>query len=273
MEPSFVSWIRARAPATGDDCAVLPCAPWGDLLVTVDSVLDGVHLDAARHGLDVFGYKAVARGLSDIAAMGGEPLWVVLAATLTSEHTIADAQQVFLGAERAGCSIVGGDTAVGPALGVTATVIGRADAGTAWRRSGARVGDSIVATGSFGRSLPTDHHATFIARNDAAKALREQADVGAAIDVSDGLSTDLLHILTASGVGCELHADAIPRRDEATLEEALGDGEDYELLATIRPGPIPAGFTRLGEITSGDPVLVCDDARSRLRAKGWEHGA
>ena len=119
-ERDLVEWIRARAPATGDDCAVLACEPWGVLLVTVDAVIDGVHAHWAEHGPAAFGYKAVARGLSDIAAMGGEPLWAVIAATLPPGTDAAQAKELFLGAERAGCELVGGDTAVGPTATVTA---------------------------------------------------------------------------------------------------------------------------------------------------------
>ncbi|MDH3592678.1 MAG: thiamine-phosphate kinase [Planctomycetota bacterium] len=272
MEREFVRWIAERADAVGDDCAVLDCEPWGALLVTVDGVIDGIHLRREQHGLQAFGYKAVARGLSDIAAMGGEPLWAVLAATLPRGAPVDDAKAVFLGAEDAGCRIVGGDTATGPVLSVTATVLGKAPARGAVLRSGARVGDWIVATGSFGRSLATGHHATFQPRVAEARALLERCDVGAMIDVSDGLSTDLLHIVEASGVGCRLDGRAVPRRDRASLQEALDDGEDYELLATVRPGTLPDGFRRIGEITESDAVLVADGEHA-LVAGGWEHGA
>ena len=111
-ERELIEWIQNRAPATGDDCAVLPCEPWGELLVTVDAVIDGVHARWSEDGPRAFGYKAVARGLSDIAAMGGTPLWVVLAATLPPGTSNEDARAVVLGAEDAGCPLVGGDTVI-----------------------------------------------------------------------------------------------------------------------------------------------------------------
>ncbi|MHC4959042.1 MAG: thiamine-phosphate kinase, partial [Planctomycetota bacterium] len=130
-------------------------------------------------------------------------------------------------------------------------------------RSGARVGDVVVVSGTLG----TGRHLDFTPRVAEARALVEQCDVGAMIDISDGLSTDMHHILDASGVGCRLDPDAIPRA--GTLEQALDGGEDYELLATVRPGALPDGFTVIGEVIAegawiGDEPLV---------ARGWEHGA
>ncbi len=282
-ELDLVRWIATRAPEVGDDCAVLACEPWGDLLVTTDSVIDGVHLHWSEHGPDAFGYKAVARNLSDIAAMGGEPLWAVIAAVLPRGATRAEAEALYKGAERAGCRLVGGDTSFGPTAMVNATVLGRAPERGTVLRSGARPGDAILVTGSFGRSLPTGHHATFTPRLTEAAALLATGGLGAMIDVSDGLSTDLWHILEASGHGARLEAAAIPRRDNATLEEALNDGEDYELLATVlsptgrTDGDVswPAGFTRIGTITDGPGAVVVDghgNERALVRG-GFEHRA
>ena len=273
-ERDLVEWIRARAPATGDDCAVLACEPWGVLLVTVDAVIDGVHAHWAEHGPAAFGYKAVARGLSDIAAMGGEPLWAVIAATLPPGTDAAQAKELFLGAERAGCELVGGDTAVGPTATVTATVMGRAREGGPILRSGARVGDRIVVSGPLGGSYASGHHLEFTPRIEEARQLTEACDVGAMIDISDGLAVDLGHLLAASGVGARLEADAIPLRD-VPLADALTDGEDYELLATIAPGvEPPAPFVVIGTITAADAVLVHPDGTTEaLTGGGYEHRA
>jgi thiamine-monophosphate kinase len=271
-ERRIVEWIAGQAPAVGDDCAVLPCAPWGTLLVTVDSVIDGVHLHWDEHGPGAFGYKAVARGLSDVAAMGGEPLWAVVAACFPRGATLEDAQALHAGAARAGCELVGGDTAFGPTAYVAATVLGRAhpERGPVLR-SGARVGDWIVVTGPLGGSLASGRHFRFTPRVAEARALVETCDVGAMIDVSDGLSTDLLHILDASNVGCRLEAARVPCDD---FEAALNDGEDHELLATVKPGDLPPGVVRIGEIVPGDARIVHADGREEpLVAGGYEHGA
>jgi len=273
-ERDLIAWIRARAPATGDDCAVLPCEPWGDLLVTVDSVIDGVHAHWTEHGPAAFGYKAIARGLSDIAAMGGEPLWAVLAATLPAGTPARDAKALFEGAERAGCSLVGGDTAIGSVPAVTATVLGRVEHGRAILRSGARIDDRIVVSGPLGGSYESGHHLRFVARVAEARALTGQCEVGAMIDISDGLAVDLHHLLEASGVGARLDADRIPLRT-GSLREALSDGEDYELLACVRPGAaIPAPFVEIGRVIERGAILVHGDGREEaLGARGFEHRA
>ena len=247
QELELIDWIKQRAPEVGDDCAVLPCAPWGQLLVTVDAVIDGVHAHWNEHGPRAFGYKAVARGLSDIAAMGGTPLWVVLAATLPPDTSDEQAKEVVRGAEEAGCPLVGGDTARGPFASVTATVLGRTD--EAILRSGARVGDRIVVSGPLGNSYASDWHLRFTPRVAEAAALRDACDVGAMIDLSDGIAADLFHLLDASKVGARIDSNTLPLREGASLEQAYHDGEDYELLATIAPGQTPPPpFTVIGEI-------------------------
>jgi len=273
-ELELIRWLAARVPEAGDDCAVLDCAPWGTLLLTTDSVIDGVHLRWDEHGPAAFGYKAVARGLSDVAAMGGEPLWAVVAACLPRGVSDADAHAVLEGAQEAGCRLVGGDTAFGPTAYVVGTVLGRAHPRRGpVLRSGARVGDWIVVSGALGGSLASGRHARFVPRVAEARALVERCDVGAMIDLSDGLSTDLHHVLAASGVGCRIEAAAVPRND-VPLANALNDGEDYELLATVRPGPLPAPFVRIGVVTASGAVVVDDDGREApLRAGGYEHGA
>jgi len=141
-------------------------------------------------------------------------------------------------------------------------------------RSGARPGDWIVVSAPLGGSLESGRHYTFTPRVAEAKALVETCDVGALIDLSDGLSTDLHHVLAASGVGCRLEAGRIPRND-VPLANALNDGEDYELLATVRPGDLPPGFVLIGAITEETAaLLVHEDGREEpLLARGYEHGA
>ena len=267
-ERELIEWIGKRAPHVGDDCAVLPCPPWGNLLVTIDPVVDGVHANWREHGPRAFGYKAVARGLSDIAAMGGEPLWVVLAATLPPGTTMSEAKEVVLGAEETGCELVGGDVAAGATASVTATVLGQAREPI--RRSGARVGDRLVVSGPLGNSLGSGWHLRFQPRVKEAQALRRACRVTAMIDLSDGLSTDLYSLLEASGVGADLRSARVPLREGANFAAALADGEDYELLATIAPGcEPPAPFIEIGTITESG---VRADGRPLPRT-GYEHRA
>ncbi|MHC4550368.1 MAG: thiamine-phosphate kinase [Planctomycetota bacterium] len=272
-ELDLVRWVVERAEDAGDDCAVLECPGWGTLLATTDAVIDGVHLHWDIEGPEAFGYKAVARNLSDIAAMAGEPLWALIAACLPHGVELERAQALFRGAERAGCKVVGGDTAFGPTPSVTATVLGKAHPRGPVLRSGARPGDWIVVTGPLGGSLASGRHYRFRPRIQEARALVELCDVGAMIDISDGLSTDLHHVLAASKVGCLLEAERIPTND-VPLENALHDGEDYELLATVRPGDLPPGVVRIGTVTEAGARLLLGDGREvPLVAAGYEHGA
>lgn len=272
-EREILDWVVRRVPEAGDDCAVLDCKPWGQLLVTTDAVIDGVHARWDVAGPAAFGYKAVARNLSDIAAMAGEPLWALLAVSLPRETPEEQARAILEGAESAGCRIVGGDTTCGPVASVVATVLGRAHPKGPVLRSGARVGDWIVVSGPLGGSLASGKHCRFVPRLAEARLLVESCDLGAMIDISDGLSSDLGHVLRASGVGARVEAAAVPCAG-VPLENALHDGEDYELLATIRPGELPGGFVRIGTITERGAVLVHADGREEpLDPGGYEHGA
>ncbi|MFQ5845926.1 MAG: thiamine-phosphate kinase [Planctomycetota bacterium] len=275
-ERDLLRWLAARAPV-GDDAAVLDCGPWGTLLVATDSVIDGIHLRWGAEGPAAFGYKAVARSVSDIAAMAGEPLWALLAVCLPRGVSETDAHAVYRGAEGVGCPLVGGDTAFGPTAWAVATVLGRAHPRGPVRRSGARDGDWIVVTGALGGAVRSGRHATFTPRVAEARRLHEAFEVSAMIDISDGLSTDLRRLLEASGVGCRVEADAIPVHEGADLAAALNEGEDHELLLTVRPdhrveGFLP-GLRRIGVITGSEALLVRDRGRTEpLRPGGWEHG-
>ena len=131
-ELDLIRWVRERASRIGDDCAVLDQG----LLVTTDSVIDGVHARWDHEGPAAFGYKAIARGMSDVAAMGGEPLWAVIAACLPTGVSEEEARAVVIGAESAGCPLVGGDTAFGPTAYVVGTVLGRHDLNISFMRLG-----------------------------------------------------------------------------------------------------------------------------------------
>lgn len=275
-ELELLRWVRERAPI-GDDCAVLDVSPLGTLLVTTDSVIDGVHARWSVEGPRAFGYKAVARGLSDVAAMGGEPLWAFLAVCLPHGVREEEAKELFLGAESAGCPLMGGDTAFGPTPYAVGTVLGRTHPKGPALRSGGRAGDWILVTGPLGGSLRTGKHCRFTPRVKEARAIMDQFDVGAMIDVSDGLSTDLTHLLRASRVGCRLEAARIPRTEGCDLAQALNDGEDFELIATVRPDAaalarIP-GLFRIGTLEAGPALLVHPDGREEpLVPRGYEHG-
>ncbi len=283
----------------GDDCAVLRVPPGHEVLVTTDFSLEGVHYRRDWHPPDSAGHRCLARGLSDVAAMGGQPLAAFLSLALPDNLPQRWADGFFRGllklASAFKVSLAGGDIAQSPA-GVLAdiVVVGSVRQGRALRRSGARVGDAIYVTGALGGSAavvrelragmdlrPTEHRGHFFPepRLRVGTILRERKLASSAIDLSDGLSTDLSHICEESRVGAVVYAESMPVANRATLELAQHGGEDYELLFTASPrARVPdtiAGVqvTRIGEVIRGDRVFVADrqGRRKRLPPRGWEH--
>jgi thiamine-monophosphate kinase len=227
-----------RPPAgIGDDCAVVRGAR-GPLLVTVDPLVHGIHFDGRTSAREA-GAKLLKRNLSDIAAMGGKPRAAVVALALDGGVSAAWLSGFYRGlaaeSRRHGVPIVGGDVARLPgAFVATLTLVGEAGP-RVLARTGSRVGDWIYVTGALGRSLPTGHHHRFQPRLREGAWLARRPEVRAMMDVSDGLAKDL-PALAPRGTAPALYSALLPRRDGASLNEALGDGEDYELLFTVAAG-------------------------------------
>jgi thiamine-monophosphate kinase len=249
----------------GDDCAVLRLPPGRESLVTTDFSLEGIHFRRDWHPPESVGHRCLARGLSDIAAMGGEPVAAFLSLALPRNLPQSWVGRFLRGliglAGRFGVTLAGGDTAESP-NGILAdiVVVGTVPAGKAILRSGARPGDRIYVSGELGGSAAAlqqmksrqmkkkpkrklnsaqyTRHFFPEPRIELGRILREQGLASAMIDTSDGLSTDLAHICAESGVGAEVEAEAIPRArvgkppHEVDFELALHGGEDYELLFT-----------------------------------------
>ncbi|MBK8098418.1 MAG: thiamine-phosphate kinase [Planctomycetes bacterium] len=277
----------------GDDAAVV--VPRGrSQVLCCDPVVEGVHFRPDAD-LALVGRKAVNRNLSDVAAMGGHADWLlvslVLPAALTGTRRLRLLRGIRAAAGAGGAAVIGGDVAVhrGP-LVVTVTAIGHLTS-PPLRREAARVGDTIHVTGPLGGSS-LGRHLRFRPRLDEGQWLAQQRGVGAAMDVSDGLLLDLATLLRASGgCGAEIDADAVPiaaaarrlaRGDaEAALGHALGDGEDHELLFTVRRGrrlpgggPLTAAARRpIGRVIArhGLWLLGSDGRRQRLQPQGWQH--
>ena len=292
-ERELINWIRQQGGTDsegilvgpGDDCAVLASGD-GVLLVTVDQVLAGVHVDIARAGGRAAGRKAMARNLSDIAAMAGVPFVAVASVTLPKGDEALGCE-IYAGlreaAEAFGCPIVGGDVATWDnPLTVSVTVLGKMPAGREpILRSGARAGDAICVTGALGRSWQSGRDLTFTPRLAEAAELVSRATPSAMIDLSDGLARDLRHLCDASGTGAHLQAGAIPLAPGADLAGALGDGEDYELLFTLpraeaeavaATGLAGTPVTILGEMTTATELLMTDSTGTGpLPETGWEH--
>jgi len=228
----------------GDDCAVLAASNGGRLLATVDQLVEGRHYDSATAPTRLIARKAMARAVSDIAAMGGRPRWAMAAACLPEGYRHADElfDHMAEWAMRFECPLVGGDIAASPPgspLVLSVTALGEALKGRrAITRSGARPGDVLLVTGRIGGSFTSGRHMTFNPRIREALWLTEELgeSLHAMIDISDGLGRDAGRIAGASRVRIELNPTAIPLNEDASdWRAALGDGEDYELLCAVAP--------------------------------------
>jgi thiamine-monophosphate kinase len=290
-EPQLIEAIRRRAGiprglvlGIGDDCAVFrPRGAAEDLLFTTDLFIEDVHFRRDTHRPEDAGWKALARGLSDIAAMGGEPRFCLLSLALAPWTDRPWIDRFYRGllrlAARAGAPLAGGDLGHAEKLACDIVVCGAVPRGKALRRDGARAGDSLYVSGRLGGSalgLSTQagrawkRHLRPEPRLALGRFLRGRAT--AAMDLSDGLSLDLQRLAAASGLAAEIAAP--PRFPGAALELALHGGEDYELLFTAR-GPIPDAFegiplTRIGIMRKGRPGAVTLDS-APLPALGYDH--
>lgn len=243
-------WLGAAMPAAphgmGDDCAVLPPAPKGArraALLTVDPVIYGEHFDDAIPPRAV-GRKLLARNLSDIAAMGGQPEAAVISLALDPRTRLDWLQAFYRGlaalAREHRVPLVGGDLATHRGgMVASLTLLGHASGKRVLTRTGAREGDFIAVTGVLGGSLASGHHWKFTPRLAEGRWLADRPEVSAMLDVSDGLAKDLHHLVPA-GAKPILFADLLPRRKGCDLRAALTDGEDYELLFTVRGTPAKA---------------------------------
>lgn len=294
-EFAVIEAIRSLLPSPpddelwiGDDAAAVRM-PSSDawLLLTADTVVGGVHADLALTGLDDLGWKAMAAAVSDIAAMGGEPARALVTVSAPSG---TDVTLLYSGiasaASELGCPVVGGDLSNATDVVVTVAVAGWCT-GEPIRRRGARPGDVIWLSGDVGmaaaglRLLRAGERSSAavlaharpqprLAEGLAARA----AEATAMIDVSDGLAADLGHVATESGVGIRL--DIVPVKAPATLEEALGGGEDFALAFCTPPSaPVGRAFDRLDP-----PVAIgrctADPSERTLAGRplapaGWEH--
>ena len=284
----------------GDDCAVLDFGlPDKLLLLKTDAVVQGIHF-APETPAEKIGHKALARCLSDIAAMAGTPSAAVVTIALPREYAPKFVEAIYDGmntlARRHELAIVGGETTTNPErILISVAILGTVQRGKAVLRSGAEVGDAIFVTGELGGSL-AGRHLEFEPRLVEAQWLVQHFSLHALIDLSDGLAGDLRHVLKASRVGAELLATSIPVSREARraakaessakppLLAALTDGEDFELLFTVAsrdavplldawkkrfPGlPISC----VGKITASEGITIRDKQGVRpLTAHGYVH--
>lgn len=292
----------------GDDCAILNLPQGCQLALSMDTLVAGVHFPVETHPSDV-GYKSLAVSLSDLAAMGAKPAWATLALTLPAmdEAWIKSfCEGLFALAEQYQVQLVGGDVSKGP-LCITSQLHGFVATGKGLYRDGARPGDKIYVSGTIGEAalglkllqdqlkLPEpDLEQRCLQRLNRPQPRVElgQALNGiatAAIDISDGLAADLQHILSASGVGAEIHVDQIPipqgigqiMEPEQQWQTVLSGGDDYELCFTVGVGDeykieglsdLPCKISCIGEISAQTGLRVFHNQRPvDLTHTGYQH--
>jgi thiamine-monophosphate kinase len=278
--------------------------------VSVDSVVDGIHVDLGLCSPVDVGWKALMGALSDLAAMGARPVGALVALCVpdaggTGALTLGVMEGVAEASRQSGCPVVGGDVSAAATLMVAVTVMGTVDGGRAVTRDGAKPGDAVLVTGPCGGSAAglrwlrshggtDDEQAEPAQEVDLALALsgayrRPQARLAegvvarlagahAMIDVSDGLALDLHRLADASGVGFVL--DAVPVAEGAMTEEALGGGEDYELIVAMGTESVDGYLARCAEAGLRPPVrmgTMTDQLGERtlngrgLAHLGWQH--
>lgn len=252
----------------GDDCAVLQSPRGGKRwqLFKTDVVVEDVHFVRSSPPTAV-GWKAAARAVSDIAAMGGRPTHAVVTVVAPGTTPAAWLTAAYRGLTRCartfGFSLVGGETSSAPEgapIVLNVSLIGEVEPRHCVRRSGASPGDSLLVTGRLGGSLASGRHLRFQPRVAEAQWLARHFRPTAMMDLSDGLGHDLPRLAAASGVGWEIDPARLPRHRGCSVAQALGDGEDFELLFTVplqRTAPLLAAWraafprlplTRLGSV-------------------------
>ncbi|QDT26883.1 thiamine-phosphate kinase [Gimesia panareensis] len=300
-EFELIDWIQSRCPvpphdllSIGDDTAVVPPQPGRELLLATDMLMEGTHFTFPPATPELAGRKALAVNLSDIAAMAGEPHSALVSLALPRSRGADFAKAVMQGlidlAKEYRTEVIGGDTNSweGP-LVINVALLGTAPQTKSIMRSSAHAGDWIFVTGELGGSLAS-HHLTFTPRVREAAILKETVSLHAMIDISDGLASDLQHILTESGMGAVIRSQQIPISQRVSselsaaerLQKAVSDGEDFELLFTVSPeegqrlleqNPLAIPLTHLGEITSEEGAFLEkeDGSLIPLERTGWQH--
>ena len=295
------SWV-----GIGDDCAVIPLspetggAPASDLLVSTDMLVEGTHFLMEDISPRQLGWKSAAVNISDIAAMGGKPIATFLSLALPKtlpEQWMQEFMEGYNGiSEKFGAALLGGDTTCSPdRICINVTVLGTCPRGKAKLRSAARPGDLVCVTGTLGDSAAglrlilggqkgaaprlMDRHYTPTPRVEEGLALSCLPGVHAMMDISDGVGSDLRHILDESGVGARIDTGKLPISKELQAlcsekgsdpkELALSGGEDYELLFTMDPQETPdIPYTVIGEITANPTVTWEGGSRDYM---GYKH--
>ena len=271
---------EGRGHGPGDDCAVVDTGGGEFLLLKTDALVEHVHYPSGENARRV-GWKAIARVASDFAAMGGHPAEYLVTLALPKSTPVAWVEDLYRGMARCmhnhGGLLAGGETSSvpeGSARVVSITGAGRVRKEHLVLRSGGNPGDLVLVTGTLGGSL-AGKHLDFTPRIEQARWLAEHFRPTAMMDVSDGLARDLPRLAAASGCGLSLTRESVPRTPGCSLDQALNDGEDFELLMAMPPESWPAlsrqwrerfphlALTHIGSLVpQGQGEVLCG---------GWEH--
>ena len=259
----------------GDDCAVLRGEGKNHfLLFKTDAVVEGVHFSPDERP-ELIGRKALARALSDLAAMGASALAAVITLGVPKDESAARLRAIYRGIERVATryqvNLVGGETTRARQLFLNVALLGECRGYRPVLRSGARIGDLIFVTGRLGATRAR-HHLVFEPRLAEGQWLARHRLASAMMDLSDGLGADLPRLARASGVDFQLDNAAIPRARGATLPAALNDGEDYELLFTARPSAAKSLKKKWPFATALHCIGVMGSRGRESRAPFFAHG-
>ncbi len=273
----------------GDDAAVIRWTRTKHLLFTCDMLIEDVHFKLRQITPYQIGWKALGRNISDIAAMGGVPRYALISIGISPNLSTFFLDGIYKGmaglAKTFGINMVGGDMARSDKLVIDVSMIGEVERDNLALRSGARVGDVILITGSIGGSIK-GKHLKFIPRLKEARMLVKDFKINSMIDISDGLTVDLWRILDASKVGALLYENMIPLSKEAdSFKKAISEGEDFELLFTMGLNEARRFFkTRLAKMDTpvaligkivrkrqGYKVIRNDGKKRSLRGEGYLH--
>jgi len=280
---------RSVVKGSGDDAAVIKWTRDKYLLLTCDIVIEDVHFKLRDAAPFQIGWKAMARNISDIAAMGGLPRYALVSVAIDPEKSPRFARELVRGmnaaASRFKVNIVGGDMSRSKKLMIDISLAGEVEKRNVVLRSGARPGDVILVTGAIGGS-GKGRHLNFIPRVSEAREIVKRFKLNSMIDISDGLIMDLWRILDASKTGATLYQNAIPlSKDAGTFKKAVSEGEDFELLFTMSTNEAKRFFktylskmkipvTLIGEITEkkhGYKLVNAEGKVEKLGPKGYVH--
>ncbi|MEX2579927.1 MAG: thiamine-phosphate kinase [Verrucomicrobiales bacterium] len=263
----------------GDDCAAVDIGGEEWQLLKTDCLVEGVHFAAGTDPLLV-GHKAMNRSLSDIAAMGGRPGHALVTIASHPDRAAAEVEGWYRGMVEAGalfgCAIVGGETAKLPERGavISIALTGFVRPEGCVRRGGSSVGDAIAVTGRLGGSFESGRHLAFTPRIAEARWLCEHRRPTSMMDLSDGLGSDLPRLARAAGLGYRVDLSKLPLHEGVTVDDAVANGEDYELLMTLAPEDVDSLREEWRSAFPDLPLTVIGEITETTEEpleRGWEH--